>query len=110
MSLLELYGIFLLINLKDAATVILVTGMMLSASYVGFCILAEQKFSISKWLIAGLISCGILVTVIPTEKQIMMIAGSYFVSNIDGIEKVPPNLVKALNKMAEDFTQPVEKK
>jgi len=45
----------------------------------------------------------ILVSFIPTQKMMMYMIGGYAVTNIEGIEKLPKNVIGAANKFLEDF-------
>lgn len=47
------------------------------------------------------VTLGILI---PPPRAIYTTIGVYVVTNIDGIENLPPNLVKAANKFLEDYT------
>jgi hypothetical protein len=38
---------------------------------------------------------------IPSEKALYKIIGAYAVTNIEGVEKLPPNIVKAANNFLE---------
>lgn len=44
----------------------------------------------------------------PNDNQVYKMAGAYFVTNIDGIAQLPPNLIKAANDFITDATK-VEK-
>lgn len=46
---------------------------------------------------------GFGAAAIPNEKQMMMLTGAYFVSNIEGIDKLPPNIIKAINSALENY-------
>jgi len=46
---------------------------------------------------------GMLSTLIPTDKQMMYMIGGYVVTNVQGIEKLPNNVIGAANKFLEDF-------
>ena len=52
------------------------------------------------WFLAAVLSASI-----PNERQIQYLVGGYFVTNIDGIEKLPPNLVKSANRFLENYTE-----
>jgi len=53
---------------------------------------------------ALVITCAVsttLVCILPAKKQMMLILGGAIVTNIEGIEKLPPNLVRAANAFLE---------
>lgn len=56
-----------------------------------------------KWGMTVLISGAVLQAVIPSERGLMMMVGGYFVTNIDGIEKLPPNVVGAASEFLERY-------
>ena len=62
------------------------------------------------WLIAASILWGVLLFV-PSEKAMKYIIGGYLVTNIEHIDELPPNLVKAANRFLEEYTEetPTEK-
>lgn len=42
---------------------------------------------------------------LPSSKQAWMIVGAYVATNIEGIDKLPKNTVKALNQFLEQYTE-----
>ena len=54
-------------------------------------------FKLSRNLIIYSIITAFISSFIPSEKSVYKIIGAYAVTNIEGIEKLPPNLVKAAN-------------
>ena len=54
-------------------------------------------FKLSRNLIIYSIITAFITSFIPSEKSVYKIIGAYAVTNIEGIEKLPPNLVKAAN-------------
>lgn len=55
-------------------------------------------------LLAG-ISLFLAAGAIPSERGMMTIVGGYFATNIENIEKLPPNLVNAANKFLEEYSK-----
>lgn len=51
-----------------------------------------------------LILASIISVTTPDKKSIMIIAGAYSVTNVEGIEKLPPNIVRAANDYLESLT------
>ncbi len=41
----------------------------------------------------------------PNREQIKYLVGGYFVTNIEEIENIPPNLVNSMNKFLEDYSK-----
>lgn len=58
-----------------------------------------------RWIWAPLLT-GILSAVTPTTPQLWTMVGGYTATNIEGVEKLPPNLVKAVNRFLEKLGQP----
>ena len=44
-------------------------------------------------------------TLIPDKDNLYTIIGGYYVTNIDGIEDIPPSIVGAMNKFLEEYSQ-----
>ena len=54
------------------------------------------------WIALTVLVCSITVGVLaPTERQIAMIVGGYVATNIEGVEKLPANVVRAANAFLE---------
>lgn len=51
----------------------------------------------------------IVCNLIPNERQMYTIIGGYAVTNIEGIDKLPKNLIGAANKFIENYAEPKEK-
>ena len=56
-------------------------------------------------LIAVILVCGFIGVLIPGERAMYTIVGGYIATNIEDVEKLPANTVKALNKLLEDYTE-----
>ncbi len=56
---------------------------------------------IRKFLISAGV-CMLLTLPLPSASQLKLITSSYFVTNIDGIDKVPANVVKYVNNFLEE--------
>ncbi len=54
------------------------------------------------------ITFNFAAALIPTKENMMYIIGAYAVTNVDGVEKLPPNIVNAANKFMEDYIEEVE--
>lgn len=48
------------------------------------------------------ISC-VFVGLLPDKEQITYLVGGYFVTNIEDINKLPPNLIKSANQFLENY-------
>lgn len=53
--------------------------------------------------VVSMVVVGLLSAVTPTTNQAFMIMGGYYVTNIDDIEKLPPNVIKAANGFIENY-------
>lgn len=60
------------------------------------CSMISATITIVLMIVAGLI---------PSERQMYAIIGGYYVSNIDGVDKLPKNTVKAMNKFLEKYSE-----
>jgi hypothetical protein len=58
-------------------------------------------FKLSRNLIIYSIIAAFIGSFIPSEKSMYKIIGAYAVTNIEGIEQLPPNIVKAANNFLE---------
>lgn len=47
----------------------------------------------------------LLTAAVPSTKGAMMMVGGYFATNLEGIEELPPNIVKAANAFLKQYTQ-----
>lgn len=57
----------------------------------------------------GLTACvvtGFLAAAIPTSKALYTIVGGYYVTNLDGIKDLPPNVVAAANNFLKKYGNP----
>ncbi len=120
MSIFNLYLITILPNIRDFFTflsigilIIFLIIMLVTSLTVDFSLekateeaakkvrrdtLSNYKLFISLFLIFSIFS-----VLIPTERQIYQIVGGYSVTNIEGISKLPANLVGVANKYLEEL-------
>lgn len=106
MSLMLLYLVFVLVpNVKDWSQVTMgITGFS-AAIFCVFGALAVSDDIISsglyKKILVSLIVCfsisSFLNTALPSNKQMLMIAGGYAVSNNAELKAMPENVLKAVN-------------
>jgi hypothetical protein len=110
MNLLELYLITVLPNLKAPLVVIPILTMMI---YAAACVAMDIEYDKTPkhpGLVFGTcILCFFLSASIPSESQLMMIAGGYIATNTDGVKDLPENLVKAANEFLESYYEGDEK-
>lgn len=114
MSLFSLYLLTILDGLKGAAEFFMVFGLFVGFMMMGGAIIAktseeEDMFTLAylwakRLLLTGFIGM-ILFTATPTTKQAMLIAGGYYVTNIEDIEKLPEHTVKAVNAFLQEYTE-----
>lgn len=85
------------------ATITLVVGLQL----VDDCDFKnkEGQFVIKaiKRTVTGLIISVLMCIATPSKEQIYTIVGGYAVTNVEGIDKLPKNMVAAANKFLEEF-------
>lgn len=55
--------------------------------------------------VAFFVGLNLVANAVPDRKQMLIIAGMYFGSNIEGIKDLPPNIVKAVNSALEQFSE-----
>ncbi len=120
MSLFNLYLITILPNIGDffialsIGTIAVFLMLMVITSMTIDCTMdsntekaakeARKKIILSyKLFVSIVIIFGILAVLIPSEKQIYQIVGGYSVTNIEGIDKLPANLVAVANKYLEEL-------
>ena len=69
---------------------------------------AKKVFPAVKKLFTVLVVSLVVGTCSPSSEGIYRIMGGYFVTNIEGIEKLPENVVGAANKFLEEFNEEKE--
>jgi len=112
MDLSTLYLILILPNIGKVlgvASLITITLLIVFMTNASFDEEVNESFSKIKSSIKYILLCGFLSVMIPSEKQMMYMIGGYAATNVDGIEKLPKNVVSAANKFLEDFTVPESK-
>lgn len=83
-------------------------GAIISSTILSImCITNESPAPLKhcKWVLPLLLLISVLSIIIPTEKQMYTLAGGYYVANIEGIDKLPKNVVGAVNKFIETYTE-----
>lgn len=62
---------------------------------------SERYLNLCKWLIPTLLGVGFVMaaiaTLIPSWEQMKFLIGGYYVTNIEGIETIPANMVDLIN-------------
>ncbi len=48
---------------------------------------------------------ALLSALVPTKDDAMKIVGGYYITNIENIDNLPPNIVKAVNKFIEEYLE-----
>jgi hypothetical protein len=104
---MSLFALYLLIMLDRVEY--LFVGIMLSIVLITFMlsvIYAEDIGKVVKVLkrgFAGFLTAMLLMTLIPNTKQAMLIVGGYYVTNLEDINKLPDNTVRAINTFLEEY-------
>ena len=115
MSIISLYGLFVLLPNFNCLVGFIIWGCVLLCLILGFCSIGnfidkeKDLLNISlKYLkrsVITLLVSALIFTVIPTEKQIYMIAGGYVVTNNQELQKLPNNVLQAANKYLERLSK-----
>jgi len=105
MDLSTLYWILILPNLGKASLIIMACLVIIvcSVSFVSYLESNTKGLNFSKGLIKYIIFFMLIGIFIPSNKQMMYLMGGYAVTNIEGIEKLPKNVMGAANKFLKDF-------
>jgi hypothetical protein len=108
MSVFELYLIFTVLPAINgvAFTVLLFGGFSLIGLIIFIEELGEDRVNkIIQYLKVILPIALILVVIIPSESQLKYIIGGSYVTNIENIEKLPPNMIDAANQFLEKMNE-----
>jgi len=114
MSLLDLWFFFVFI--PGLAESIKVAGSVVGACFVlgviftiiSTCDDHELAPKVRKYTIMSLAAVLFLVfvaNILPNQRTVYMLAGAYAVTNIEGIEKMPKNVVEAANRYLESINE-----
>ena len=111
MSVFLLWLILVVVPNVAVLFAVLLTALCIGGALGGLFILVEQVHedecwpTVKKWLVVyGFVTCLVTVGTVmtPTKSQMVYLVGGYFVTNVDGIKKMPPNIVKSANKFLEE--------
>ena len=120
MGLLTLWAVFTLPSLASVIGVIAFLVALICGFAFIFCTVTAaidddedmKKFARGvrpyvKWALVALF----VTLFVPSTDQMKYIIGGYLVTNIEHIDELPPNLVKAANRFLEEYTEeaPTEK-
>lgn len=124
MDLTTIYLLTVLPDIGHALVAWSVIGFIISAIALGVFWIAGEEYStydsekrqeickryfrhrnIAIACVAFFVGLNLLASAVPDRKQMMVIAGMYFGSNIEGIKDLPPNIVKAVNSALEQFSE-----
>lgn len=125
MSLFTLYIISVLPSVSGllvgmaafACPVLVVVTIVLALIYSSSCSSDKEghKKRLDKWVgslkysITGIILVSLLSCFIPSEKQLYMIAGGYVATNTKDIDKLPVNIIGAVNAYLETAQKEAKK-
>jgi hypothetical protein len=65
--------------------------------------IALRIFKFAKKVGVYAIVFALISSALPSERQLKYILGGYVVTNIVGLNELPPNIIKAANKFLEDY-------
>ncbi|MCK4609487.1 MAG: hypothetical protein KAT71_08390 [Gammaproteobacteria bacterium] len=112
MSVFELYLIFTVIpGIKVVPVVILICFACLAVAAIPVAIETSEEFfkaylskclNSAKFLIP---LAAVIIVAVPSTDQMKYIIGGSYVTNIENIEKLPPNVVDAANKFLEKMNE-----
>lgn len=121
---MELWQIWLLFVVPEIASFVNVISVIFTSivafALIGACVLlclkrsktrpdegyinatkAFLKFLIPLYVIVCVVA--LLSSLVPTKSDIIKIVGGYYITNIENLDKLPPNAVKAANKFLDDY-------
>ena len=107
---MDITTIYWLTILPNLATIVTILGVIAGVAGL-FCIIIGTDGDLKATRNCGLTLVAIFVTLItisaliPNREQMMFIAGSYFVANIEGIKDLPPNIISAANAALEELAK-----
>lgn len=127
MSTFKLWCLMTLVpNLGELFYILLLVGIFLAVGLVIFAMLAlsggdtsdEEEKSIYRGLkivvvricLPVVLVSSLACLVIPSESQITKIVNGYYVTNIEDIDKLPPNIVDAANKFLTSYSKETKSK
>lgn len=115
MGIWELYLLTVISNLSYSLAIILTFSLLVVFFATIFLFMPillgdEEDSERAKFTLKGMKPIYILCVVfclfgalLPSEKQIYLIIGGAYATNIDGIEKLPANVVKAANAFLDQY-------
>lgn len=114
MTLFELWFYFVAIpSIKEWMVLFVVVGFI--AGFVSFslylfkedCDIKQSGLSFKPFLWVSVMSMliGLPLSLLPDEKQIMLLTGGYVVTNTEGVNELPDNIVNAANNFLKDYTK-----
>lgn len=108
MSFFTLYLLTVLPNLSCFFAMLTSITAIVPTVLIGIITGATEELKHLRWLglfIPLSITLGLISNLIPNEKQMYTLVGGYYVTNIEGIDKLPKNIVGAANKFIETYTE-----
>lgn len=120
MSLFTLWLVFVLPEFVSGIQALSVIGLVILAvvfGVMGLAVLFEDMkpetyntaWSKVKGIAIAAVLLAILGGMVPSTDAMKYIIGGYFVTNIETIDQLPPNIVKAANKFLEEYSGEIEK-
>ena len=106
---MSLFSLYLLTLIPSIGKGLAIVGSSIFA-IIGAGILADIKprpLNTKGWVVMGII-CLILSLFIPKDEHMHIIIGGYITTNTEGVEKLPTNLVNALNSFLETVVSDIK--
>lgn len=111
MDIFTLYLITVVPQIGAAIGFTAIFGVIGLVTYgvLGYLETNENKFKEVKGWFFALIVAGVLSAFVPSERGLYTMIGVYAVTNVEGVEDIPPNLVKAANEYLTKYAEETEK-
>lgn len=106
MSLFTIYLFCILPSIGSYLTLVGTLTLILSVlvlSFVSGCYDSLKPLKHLYYIIPICLILNLIAILIPNEKQLYTIAGGYYTSNIEGIDKLPKNVVGVINHFLEQY-------
>jgi len=116
MGLFELYVLFMISAFGNFFTAVAIVSLIAFGIVTVISFLAwsfdnsthgERVFKSTRWWLVAPVVMGLVATAIPGKQDMLMIAGLYYASNIQGVNELPANVVKVLNNTLSSYASEI---